>query len=601
MSDNTNRLINETSPYLLQHAHNPVDWYPWGTEAFKKAHEKNCLIFLSIGYSTCHWCHEMAHDAFSDEETAKYLNENFVSIKVDREERPDIDEIYMLACQFLSENCGWPLNSIITTDKKPIFSTTYLPSKDAFGRPSLINVLKEINDMWKLDRNKVFDVANQVVDRIDALHKETAQQEIYTITLDKAFDIFVKLFDKDYGGFGKAPKFPSPFNLSYLLHWYKNTSRDYALEMVKITLNSMYNGGIFDHVGGGFHRYSTDSRWLIPHFEKTLYDQALISNTYIEAYQITNNELYADVAKKTLDFALNELFDNEGAFYSGSDADIEGEEGKFYIWSKDEIVKILQDDAEIFCIAYGITDQGNFVANKNILFISNSCENLSDEYGLSQAEIKQKLDACLHKLYEARNQRVRPNIDKKIITSWNGLMLKTLAFAAKVFDDDKYKTAAIKTYQYITKNLVTPDGHVFRSYTKEKNSLPGFLEDYSFLIYGILELYKLSSDDELLKVAQKITNKMISEFYDTINGGFFSTSLNSETILIKIKSPIDGALPAGNSIAVLVLLILGELTKKTDYIDLSNATFNCFGQSVNQFPVAYSQLLIAFLYSLKQI
>lgn len=600
MNENANRLIKETSPYLLQHAYNPVDWFPWGEEAFEKATRENRLIFLSIGYSTCHWCHEMAHDAFSHEETAKYLNENFVSIKVDREERPDLDEIYMLACQLLSENCGWPLNLFITTDKKPIFATTYLPSVEKFSRPSFLGILKEVNNLWKTDPNKIFTIANAVSSRIEALQgvqqDDSANQEINMDTLVKTFNIFAKSFDKDYGGFGAAPKFPSPHNLSFLLEWYKNSNEQFALEMVEKTLNSMYKGGIFDHVGGGFHRYSVDGKWLIPHFEKTLYDQALIANTYIEAYQITQNGLYADVAKKTLDFVLNELTNEEGAFYCGLDADTEGEEGKFYVWTKDEILNILESDAKLFCDFYGVTESGNFESGKNILFIPDNTKNLFENYELGTDEIMQKLDSCLETLFDVRKHRTKPHVDDKIIASWNGLMIKSLALGAKVFYDERYKKAAIKASNFIVENLITPDGHVLRSYREGKAKIDGFLEDYAFLNYGFLELFKSTQDSEFLIIAEKLTRQMILDFYDEVNGGFFSTSINSEIPLIRIKSPIDNAIPSGNSIAVLTLLMLADITKNSQYLELAKKTFNCFGYKVDQYPAAYTQLLTAFLH-----
>lgn len=598
MNNKPNKLINEKSPYLLQHAYNPVEWYPWGEEAFEKAKRENRLIFLSIGYSTCHWCHQMAHDAFSDDTTAKYLNDNFVSIKVDREERPDIDEIYMLACELLSENCGWPLNLIITLDKKPIFATTYLPSKKSQGRPSLTEVLNEINNFWKLNPNKVFEDADKVLNKIQDIQKRSTKEAINISVLGQAFDVFIKTFDKDYGGFGTAPKFPMAHILFFLLQWYKKSNYKYALKMVETTLKSMYQGGIFDHIGGGFHRYATDKKWLIPHFEKMLYDQALITNTYIEAYQITNNELYAKVAKKTLDFALNELTNEEGAFYSGLDADTEGEEGKFYTWTKAEILNLLKSDAEMFCDYYGITESGNFESGTNILYISDSIENLSVKYKFSTEEITYKLDSCSKKLKEIRNKRTYPHVDDKIICGWNGLMIHTLAFAAKVFNNDDYKMAAINASNFIIKHLVTSDC-VHRSYRDGKSDIKGFLDDYSFLAYGLLELYKLTSDTGFLDRAEELTKILIAKFYDETDGGFYSTSVDSEEILTRIKSPIDNVIPSGNSIATLNFLNIAKVTKNKDYTKFATNTFNCFGHSINSFPTAYTQLLIAYLEALK--
>lgn len=596
MTKMPNRLINETSPYLLQHAYNPVDWYPWCAEAFEKAQKENRLIFLSIGYSTCHWCHKMAHDTFEDKETAQYLNDYYVSIKVDREERPDIDEIYMLACQILSESCGWPLNIVMTPEKKPIFAATYLSAKEDLRNRSLVSIFEEINKLWLSDRNKVFQIENLILNRLEDLQKEPVKEEINTIALEKAFDSFTKNFDKKYGGFGPSPKFPNPHHLSFLLSWYKKTGKKYALEMVEKTLNSMYQGGIFDHVGGGFHRYSTDSMWQIPHFEKMLYDQALIANVYLEAYQITRNELYAHVAKKTLNFVLNELTNDDGAFYSGIDADSEGKEGKFYVWSKYKIFTLLEPDANIFCDFYDVTKEGNLGEGQNVLYISDSIENISEKYKLSPDEIKVKLDICLKKLYEERNKRTYPHIDDKIICAWNGLMIKTFALAARIFNNDDYKIAAINASNFIIKHLLTSDG-LFRSYRKGASDIKGFLEDYAFLSYGLLELYDLTSDEGFLKIVEELVDKMISEFYDSTNGGFFTTSINSETILMRIKSPNDNTIPSGNSIAALVLLKLAKITGNSDYTKLVDKTFNYFGYSVNQFPSGYAQLLSDYLYS----
>lgn len=599
MNKKANKLINEKSPYLLQHAYNPVEWYPWGTEAFEKAENENCLIFLSIGYSTCHWCHQMAHDAFSDEESAKYLSENYVSIKVDREERPDIDEIYMLACQFLSENCGWPLNLILTPDKKPIFAATYMPAEESFGIRSFLSILKEVNKIWQTEPIRILDAGNLVLNELKSIEQEAVKENIQENTLEKAFKKFLENFDEEHGGFGMSPKFPTAHSLIFLLDWYKQSNEKYALDMVEKTLKSMYEGGIFDHIGGGFHRYSTDNKWLLPHFEKMLYDQALIAKAYIEAYQITKNEVYANIAKKTLDFAINEMTNKEGAFYSGLDADTEGEEGKFYMWTVDEIFTILEADAELFCIYYGITENGNLEVGKNVLYIPESLEVFSKKNNLNFDETVIKFDICLKKLYKARNQRVRPHIDDKIIASWNGLMINSLAFAGKIFDEEKYTNAAILAANFLKENLITPEGDVFRSYREGKSNIQGFIEDYSFLCYGLLELYQTTSNAIFLEITNKITEKMISEFYDEQNGGFFLTSIKAETPLIRMKYAPDHALPSGNSIAVLVLLRLKDITKNSDYAEFATKTFNCFGQSVNLYPTSYSQLLTALMSSLK--
>lgn len=597
MKNKPNKLIKEKSPYLLQHAYNPVDWYPWGKDAFNKSNKEDKLIFLSIGYSTCHWCHEMAHDAFSNEIIAGYLNDNFVSIKVDREERPDIDEAYMLACQLLSENCGWPLNIIMTLDKKPVFAATYLPSIEGYGRRSFLSILQEIHTMWLNERSKILNVGDLILTRLDTIQNEIVNEEIDKNTLEVAFNIFSKCFDKSYGGFGLAPKFPTPHNLVFLLEWYKKTQEHYALEMVEKTLNFMAQGGIFDHIGGGFHRYSTDAKWMIPHFEKMLYDQALIVNAYLETYLITKKEIYADIAKKTLDFVLNELTDSEGGFYSGLDADIEGEEGKFYVWTKHEISILLENDAELFCEFYNITEIGNVGSGNNVLFESNSINELSRKYNLSHSEIIDKVNLCLKKLYNARAKRTMPGIDDKIIVSWNGLMIKSFALAGKIFNEERYKEAATKSANFIIKNLVSSDGKIIRIYRKGKSNISGFLNDYSFFVYGLLELNNLTADNIYFDFAKKLADKMISDFYDERNGGLFFTSVNSETPMLRIKYIADQALPSGNSIAAIDLSTLGYITGDEKYINIAKSIFNCYGHNINQSPINYSQFLIAFINS----
>lgn len=600
MEKKSNRLINEKSPYLLQHAYNPIDWYPWCEEAFQRAHNENKLILISIGYSTCHWCHQMAHDSFSDKDIADYLNSNFISIKVDREERPDIDEVYMFACQLLSDNCGWPLNIITTPDKKPIFAATYLPPIESYGRRSFLSILKEINDMWSHRQDKVLEIADNVFSQIETVQILPEKENIDERTLRKAFDIYEKNFDEIYGGFGGAPKFPTPHNLSFLLECHKRENEPYALKMVEKTLLSMYKGGIFDHIGGGFHRYSTDKTWLVPHFEKMLYDQALISIAYIETYEVTKKEVYADAAKRTLDFVLRDMVSLYGPFYAGIDADTEGEEGKFYVWTKDEIFRILDDeDAELFCAFYGILLRGNLENGKNVLIVSSLVDDLAKKYNLNADEIKSKLGSARQRLNDVRNQRVHPHVDDKILASWNGLTIKALAYAAKVFDEERYKHAAIKAADFILENLVTPEGDVFRSFIHERSNILGFIEDYSFLIYGLLELYKVTDDPKYLEQSQKIASKMISEFYDEAGCGFFLSSVNADTPLVRMKNALDHAIPSGNSVAVLDLLLLKKLTNNSEYDRYINETFSCFGLGVNQYPTSYAQLLLAFMYFLK--
>lgn len=593
-----NRLINETSPYLLQHAYNPVDWYPWAEEAFRRAEEEDKLIFLSIGYSTCHWCHAMAHDTFENIPTAEYLNKNYISIKVDREERPDIDNAYMLACQILSQQCGWPLNIIMTPDKKPIFAASYLPPIEAYGMRSFVSILEEINEVWKNDKPRVAELGSTVIQRIRIIQEENTEGEVGRNTLLRAYQDFENNFDEEHGGFGREPKFPTPHNLSFLLRWYKTTAEKKALHMVESTLKKMYHGGIFDHVGGGFHRYATDNRWRFPHFEKMLYDQALITNAYLEAYQVTGKQFYADVARRTLDYVLEELTSPEGGFYCGVDADSQGEEGKFYVWSRDEILEILREDAGLFCEFYGISQTGNFDKDKNVLYISCPPKEFAEKSGISLEEVNSKLKSGLKKLQEARNHRPQPHIDDKILTSWNGMMIKAFALGGRVLNEDRYKLAAIRAGEFAMDNLTDANGTLLRSYRKGKSNINGFLEDYAFLAYGFMELYESTYDTVYLKLAIDLTDKMIDEFYDDEAGGFFSSAKSADSPIQRMKDAADQTIPSGNSIAALLLSELADITENISYSELADELFRTFANSINHMPAVYSQFLSALIYSL---
>ncbi|OGI03151.1 MAG: hypothetical protein A2Y25_08320 [Candidatus Melainabacteria bacterium GWF2_37_15] len=591
-----NRLINEKSPYLLQHAENPVDWYPWGEEAFKKAKKEDKPILLSIGYSTCHWCHVMAHESFSDKETAQYLNENFVSIKVDREERPDIDDTYMLASQLMTGTGGWPLNIIMTPDKIPFYAGTYSPLKSRYNMPSFLQILKEINGLWKNNRIRLIEDGHKVLDNIRFAQDSGSAQIPKKDIFDKSLMVYSRIFDAEYGGFSREPKFPMPHNISFLLGLYKSQDGDTALYMAERTLLSLYEGGIFDHVGGGFHRYSTDRYWLIPHFEKMLYDQALISIAYLEAYQITGNDVFANVARRTLDYVLREMKDPDGGFYCGTDADSEGIEGKFFVWKKSEIDEILGQDSEIFCKFYGITENGNFEGSQNILSIQSTLNDVVAEFNKDVYQVNEILNSFLNKLYEEREKRIHPHLDDKVITGWNGLVIKALALASKVLNDEKYQKAAVGCFNFIDKNLKTSEGRLLRRYRDGESSINAFLEDYAYLIYGLLELYEATFNEKYLEEIINLINIVIQDFHDEENKAFLTISKHSEVPLVNIKDAYDGAIPSASSILFSALLKITDITEDKEYLTFAEEIAGVYGDRIVNDPVSHSQILSGLLY-----
>jgi len=528
-----NHLINEKSPYLLQHAENPVDWYPWCDEAFERAKNENKPIFLSIGYSTCHWCHVMEKESFQDEEVAKILNENFISIKVDREERPDIDSVYMNICQAMTGHGGWPLTIIMTPDKKPFFAGTYIPKYSKYNRLGLIDLLQRIAQLWNENREKLLLLADQITDEIkQALThiqpKETIDEQIFT----QAYDQLESQFDPEYGGFGSAPKFPTPHNLMFLLRYWKTTGNIKALAMVEKTLNSMSLGGIYDHIGFGFHRYSTDRQWILPHFEKMLYDQALISIAYLEAYQATGNLRYKKLCDEILSYVLRNLTNPDGGFYSAEDADSEGEEGKFYLWEFEELRKLLnQDEFNFVCEKFNIQKDGNYFdelrkgrTGKNIFYLT---QQLNEEENEKWQRIRQKL-------FEHREKRIHPLKDDKILTDWNGLMIAAFAKAYSVLKIDEYLNVARKSADFILKNLYK-DGKLLHRFRDGEAKIDGYLDDYSFFIWGLLELYEASFETRYLKTAIDLTETMIQLFWDGENGGFYFTDSENKDVIFRQK------------------------------------------------------------------
>ncbi len=568
-----NRLAKEKSPYLLQHAQNPVDWYPWSEEAFSKAEKEDKPVFLSIGYSTCHWCNVMERESFEDEEVAEILNENFVSIKVDREERPDIDKVYMKTCVLMTASGGWPLTIITTPQKEPFFAGTYLPKSGRGGMTGLVDLLRNIAGLWERDRNRLISTAENtteyLVDYVGAKHRE---EELTEIVFDEAFIRLLDSFDQNNAGFGRSPKFPSPHNLLFLLRYWKRRGRQQALEMVEKTLRKMRLGGIFDQVGFGFHRYSTDSRWLVPHFEKMLYDQAMMAIAYIEAYQATGKEEYRKTAEEIFEYVLRDMQNPTGGFFSAEDADSEGQEGKFYMWTMAEIEQVLGENADLIIEVFNVSREGNYYdeghkarTGKNILHFRESLLELSVHLDVGYEELTGVLRTVRQKLFEARRERIHPLKDDKILTDWNGLMIAALAKGAQVFNSTRFLKAAVNAVGFILEKLQRTDGRLIHRYREGEATVDGNLDDYAFLVWGLIELYETTFDTEYLEAALRLQDDMLEHFWDRESGGFFFKSDDSEKLLIRHKEFRDGAIPSGNSVTFLNLIRLSRMTGKTHY------------------------------------
>jgi uncharacterized protein YyaL (SSP411 family) len=572
-----NKLIDTGNPYLLQHAHNPVDWFPWSDEAFEKARKEDKPVFLSIGYSTCHWCHVMERESFENEQIAAIMNEHFISIKVDRESRPDIDTIYMNAVAAMTGSGGWPLSVFLTPDGKPFYGGTYFPPKDSFGHPGFERVLLTIADSWKNRRQELLESAGRLSELlkegITPASKEALSADILTV----AFNHLREAFDPVNGGFGAAPKFPQPTTLSMLLCYWYRTGDKQALEMVEKTLAAMVKGGIYDHIGGGFHRYSTDARWLVPHFEKMLTDQALISRVYLEAYQITNNETYAEIAREIFDYVLRDMTDSVGGFYSAEDADSEGKEGAFYLWNPAQTISVLgKDQADIFNTYYGITEKGNFEDGKTVLNVQ-----------ASAATDRSAREA----VFQARQKRVRPHRDDKVITAWNGLMISSLAFGGAVLDKEEYITAAGRCADFILSTL-RKNGRLMRYYRAGKARELAFLDDYAFMAIACFELYEATFDARWLSEANALVEQMVELFADE-KGGFFLTGKDAEVLITCTKPATDEAVPSGNSVAAVVLLKLGLLTINQQLTQLGGAVLEAFWRQLTQWPQYSPAMLMA--------
>jgi uncharacterized protein YyaL (SSP411 family) len=640
-----NRLANEKSPYLLQHADNPVKWFPWGEEAFEEARRENKPIFLSIGYSTCHWCHVMAHESFEDVATAEIMNREFVNIKVDREERPDVDRVYMTFVQATTGAGGWPMSVWLTPQLEPFVGGTYFPPEDRFGHPAFKRVLQRIAEAWKIDRAKISSQGANIVDALrEAAKDQTSAGKIDAVILESAYQQFARTFDSHEGGFGGAPKFPRPVTLNFLTRFHaRNPDSDsgqHALEMVLLTLRKMAAGGIHDHIGGGFHRYSVDADWHVPHFEKMLYDQAQLAGAYLDAFQITGEAEFAATARDILDYVRRDMTSPEGGFYSAEDADSpvavaavydrresqvgahraplqKNAEGAFYVWTKQEIDDALGEDAPIFSFHYGLEENGNAPAGadphgefvgKNILIERHSLAETArfrgtgvppvGPQGVSPVEedsIEQLLAESRRKLFSIRDKRPRPHLDDKIIAAWNGLMISAFARAAQVLNDASYLETATRAVNFIRTNLYDESRKIlFRSYRGGRGEVEGFADDYAFVIQGLLDLYEASFDPGWLKFALELQRQMDALFWDNENGGYFTVTGHDSNILLRLKEDNDSAEPAASSVTALNLARLAAIRNDGELLARAKKTVNAFARQLAHFPSALPQMLVAF-------
>jgi uncharacterized protein YyaL (SSP411 family) len=600
----TNKLAQSQSPYLLQHAHNPVNWFPWGEEAFTKAKAENKPIFLSIGYSTCHWCHVMEHESFEDSTVAVLMNEHFISIKVDREEMPEVDHLYMAVCQAMTGRGGWPLTIVMTPEKEPFFAGTYFPKDGRGQRPGMLQLLPNLARAWKDQQTEIRNSIQRISQYMLQINDSEPGAPIAVSILDKTFSQFQQRFDSEYGGFGRAPKFPSAHNLIYLLRYHQMNQDKQALTMVETTLQKMRQGGIYDHIGYGFHRYSTDKQWLLPHFEKMLYDQAMISMAYLEAYQSTKKSKYAETAKEIFAYALRDMTSPEGGFYSAEDADSDGEEGKYYVWTRDEILNILgKKDGELFSSIFNISEQGNFTdeasghaSNNNIPHFSQAKYEIAKTLNITQSELDNFIQKARGKLLSIRVKRIHPLKDDKVLTDWNGLMIASLSLGGQILDEPKYLRAAEKSAHFVLDELKDKNGRLKKRWRQGEAGLPSFLDDYSFMIWGLLNLYEATFDILWLDEAIQLAEIMVSDFYDSENGGFFLGSKNAEKLFVRTKDTYDGAIPAGNSVALMNCQRLGRFTGDVKWLDIVEKSYRAISTPLSKSPMGNTYLLTSFLF-----
>jgi len=589
--EHTNRLAGETSPYLLQHAHNPVDWYPWGEEALTAARNQNKPILLSIGYSACHWCHVMERESFENDEIARLMNENFISIKVDREERPDLDQIYMNAVQMMTGQGGWPMTMFLTPEAVPYYGGTYFPPEDRFNMPGFPRVLAGAAEAYRTRPDDVTKTAVSLLLELRRFGLPAASDESLSLELlDVAQSGMARSYDSRFGGFGNAPKFPAPMNLEFLLRQHHRTGDAKALEVVEHTCLMMAEGGMYDQLGGGFHRYSTDARWLVPHFEKMLYDNALLSRLYLHVYQQTKDIFYRRVAEETLDYVAREMRDEKGGFYSSQDADSEGVEGKFFVWSTEEVESLLgAKDAALFAAFYDVSATGNF-EGKSILNINYSAADVALKAGVSLDDLSEALKQGRQKLFAAREKRIKPGRDEKVLTGWNGLMLASFAEAAAIFDRPDYLIIAKDNASFVLNSLFK-DGLLLRTYRSGQAKLNAYLEDYAFYADGLVTLYQVSGELRWLESAVLLVDRMIEEFWDDEDGGFFYTGKSHETLIVRNKDYLDNATPSGNSVAAEVLLNLATITGIDNYRRTAVALLRLMTSSIKRYPSAFGRAL----------
>jgi len=619
----TNRLAREKSPYLLQHAHNPVDWYPWGEEAFAKARRENKPIFLSIGYSTCHWCHVMAHESFENEETAAIMNREFVNIKVDREERPDVDRVYMTFVQATTGGGGWPMSVWLTPDLKPFVGGTYFPPVDRYGQPGFTKVLERIAAAWKQGHEKIAEQGSKIVEALR--ESQNAQPEaaakIDNQLFQTAYEQLSRSFDDKEGGFGTAPKFPRPVSLNFVARFYnrdpKSQSGKHALEMDLVTLRKMAAGGMHDHIGGGFHRYSVDRYWHVPHFEKMLYDQAQLASAYLDAFQITKDRQYAEVARDILDYVARDMTSRDGGFFSAEDADSlfehgkpEHGEGAFYVWTEKQVDTALGDDSSVFKFHYGVQPHGNApegsdpqdeFRGKNILIERHTVAETAKHFKKSEDDARQALARSRERLVSIRNRRPRPHLDDKIIAAWNGLMISAYARAAQILDEPRYLDSATRATKFLRSNLYDEKSKLlFRNYRQSRSDIEGFADDYAFVIQGALDLYEASFEVEWLKFAIELQETQDRLFFDEKAGGYFSTSGKDKSVVLRMKDDNDSAEPAASSIAALNLLRLAQFRDDKKLEDRARKTIDAFAPTLSHFASAMPQMLVAVDYSLSK-
>jgi hypothetical protein len=585
----SNSLANESSPYLLQHKDNPVEWHSWNDESLQKAKSENKPIFLSIGYSSCHWCHVMAHESFENDDVAKIMNENFINIKVDREERPDLDDIYQKVCQMSTGQGGWPLSVFLTPEQRPFYVGTYFPVLDGYGRPGFGSLCRQLAQSWKEKPKDIQSASDNFMTNLSRLEQVREPSEINKSILDEAAVNLLQIADTNYGGFGQAPKFPNAANLSFMFRYSKISGISKFKDFALLTLKKMAKGGIFDQIGGGFHRYSTDARWLVPHFEKMLYDNALLPIVYCEAYQITKDNFFLDVVTKTLDYVIREMTSPEGVFYSAQDADTNGEEGQTFVWKKREIEKILGSDSDIFCIYFDVTDGGNFEGN-TILANNIKSSALAFKFAKTEDEINKIISEGLSKLLQIRNKRIQPGKDDKILTAWNGLMISAFVKGYRISGESKYLNAALTASNFYRKQF-EKYGILYRVFKDNKSNLNAYLDDYAYLINSIVDVFEVTGDSDYLDFAIKLSDYLIEHFWDDKNGNFFFTADDHEKLIIRPKSNYDLSMPSGNSVAANAFLRLNCLTQKEKFYKITQKILELQASIAAENPFAFGYLL----------